>query len=91
MQVRHNETHKQFEADVDGGTAVCAYERDGNVITFTHTEVPRQAEGTGVAGKLVEHALQHAKGHDLRVVPACPYVAAYIQRHPEHAGLLDTP
>jgi predicted GNAT family acetyltransferase len=88
MQIRNNEARQQFEADVDGGMAVAAYELDRDIITFTHTAVPPAAEGKGFAGKLVEHALRDARERDLHVVAACPYVAAYIRKHPEHEALL---
>ena len=45
--------------------------------------------GRGVAGDLVKAALDYARAQGLRVVPACSYSAAYVQRHPEYADLVD--
>jgi predicted GNAT family acetyltransferase len=54
--VRHNEKDERFETDAAGGTAFVEYIIDGDEITFTHTEVPKQAEGKGVAGRIVAEA-----------------------------------
>ena len=50
LEVRHNSENERFESDVDGGMAFVAYIIDGNEITFTHTKVPKEAEGKGIAG-----------------------------------------
>ena len=82
--VRHDEARHRYELDVTGGLAVAEYhERDGARI-FTHTEVPRQSEGRGVAGKLVRAALDDTMRAGFRIVPACSYVVAFVARHPEY-------
>jgi predicted GNAT family acetyltransferase len=72
-------------ADVAGGQAGVFYSglRDGGV-TFTHTEVPEQAQGARVAARLARTALDWAREHDLLVKPMCPYVSACVRRHPEY-------
>lgn len=52
-------------------------------IYLTHTEVPAGLEGKGVGSALVAQALADIERRQLRLVPLCPFVAAYIQRHPE--------
>lgn len=89
MNVKHNEEDSRFECDVEGGTAICEYHRNGDRITFTHTEVPPQASGQGVASKLVGTALDYARKEKLQVVPECHYVAAYVKRHTEYADIVD--
>jgi predicted GNAT family acetyltransferase len=86
--VRHNEKDERFESDADGGTAFVEYIIDGDEITFTHTEVPKQAEGKGIAGRLVADALAYARGANLRVIPQCSYVAAWLKRHHEYDDIL---
>jgi predicted GNAT family acetyltransferase len=82
--VRHDVARHRYELDVGGGLAVAEYyERDGARI-FTHTEVPKQSEGRGVAGKLVRAALDDTRRAGFRIVPACSYVAAFVARHPEY-------
>lgn len=86
--VRHNEEDRQFELPVEGGLAFVTYSREPERITFHHTEVPPQAEGKGVAARVVAAAIDYACANKLRVVPACAYVARYVQRHSDkHPGL----
>ena len=66
-----------------------AYERRGNQVVFTHTEVDPDAEGSGVGSTLVRGALDDVRAHGLRVVPRCSFVRGYIERHPDYADLVD--
>jgi len=86
--VRDNRAEQEFELELDGHRAIAAYQREGGVITFTHTLVPHEIEGRGVGSKLVRAALDASRDAGLKVVPQCPFVAAYIKRHPEYRGLL---
>jgi uncharacterized protein len=86
--VRHNEKDERFESDAEGGIAFVEYIIDGDEITFTHTEVPKAAEGKGVAGRLVADAMAYARGANLRVIPQCAYVAAWLKRHSEYNDIL---
>jgi uncharacterized protein len=86
--ISNNDQQSRYEATVDGKTAFSAYRRDGNTITFTHTEVPPELEGKGIAGAIVKHALEEARAKNLGVVAACAYVAAYVRKHEEYRDLL---
>jgi uncharacterized protein len=86
--VRNNPEDGQYEAEVDGGLALAAYQLRGDTITFTHTEVPEELEGLGIAGQVVRFALDDARARGLKVVPRCPYVAGFIRRHPEYQDLV---
>jgi len=87
--VRNNEKQSQYETTVDGHVAYTAYDlEDPNRIVFTHTVVPEELAGRGVAGAIVKFALDDARARKLTVVPQCPYVAAYIKKHPEYEDLL---
>ena len=88
LQVKNNEAARRFEAKVGGELAVAEYQRRGDTIIFTHTEVPDELEGQGSGGELVRAALDHARTAGLRVVPACAFVASYIERHSEYQSLL---
>lgn len=88
LHVKHNEGAQQFETAVDGHTALLAYRRSPGLITMHHTEVPPPIEAQGVAAKLTQAALEYARAHELHVVPACSYVAAYIRKHPEYQDLV---
>ena len=86
--VRDNRAEHEFEMAVDGERAIAAYQREGDTIVFTHTVVPPAIEGRGVGSKLVRAALDAARDQHLTVVPQCPFVAAYIERHPEYRDLV---
>jgi predicted GNAT family acetyltransferase len=88
LAIRHDESSGRFEADVDGEVAFVAYARDGEVLRLHHTEVPRAAEGRGIAGKMVKAALEYAETNRLRIDPRCSYVRGYMKRHPETQRLL---
>lgn len=86
--VTHNAAAHRFEVQVDGQLAHCDYWMQDSVMTLQHTEVPSALEGRGIAGALVKAAFAYARAQDLRVVPACSYVRAYVERHPETQDLL---
>ncbi|HSI09103.1 MAG: GNAT family N-acetyltransferase [Rariglobus sp.] len=88
VEVRHDEAFNRFVAEIDGHLAHADYTLDGARMTFTHTFVPPELRGHGIAEQLVRPALAHARAHNLRVVPTCSYVAAFIARHREFADLL---
>ncbi len=86
--VRDNRAEQEFELDLDGYRAVAAYQREGDRIVFTHTVVPPAIEGRGVGSKLIRAALDSARDQGLKVVPQCPFVAAFIRKHPAYRDLL---
>jgi uncharacterized protein len=86
--VRDNAALSRFELDADGVTVFANYQIAGNVITLMHTETPVQARGRGLASQLVAGALENVRARGLKVVPRCPFVRAYIARHPEYRDLL---
>lgn len=57
-------------------------------IYLTHTEVPSALEGKGVGSNLVRQALEDIERQQLRLVPLCPFVAGYVQKHPEWKRLV---
>ncbi|TBV26850.1 N-acetyltransferase [Meridianimaribacter sp. CL38] len=78
-----NETQKRFELEVDGHFAFINYGEYGNQIALVHTEVPEALRGRGVAAVLVEKTLNYLEGQGNSLLPFCPYVFAYIKKHPE--------
>jgi hypothetical protein len=86
--VRDEPARARYELFVEGELAGFAtYERVGGTMTIPHTEVEPRFEGRGLGARLVRFALDDARGHGWRVVPRCPFVAAYLARHPEYADL----
>ncbi|MFN8528437.1 MAG: GNAT family N-acetyltransferase [Anaerolineae bacterium] len=88
LEVVDNPIEHRFEAVVGDQVAYIAYARMGDTIIYTHTEVPPAFEGKGVAGKLAQTVLDYARDQQMRVVPSCPYVKRYIERHPEYQSLV---
>lgn len=83
-------THREggFELQVEGQRCELSYRRQGDRVVFTHTGVPPALQGRGLAAELVEQALLWAQQEGLQVVPACSYVARYIDRHPRWRACL---
>lgn len=88
-EVIDNKEAKRFEIHVDGKVAFEDYDffetSEGEKgIAYLHTEVPKELGGRGIAGYLVKYILDDASRKNLRVKPICPYVKAYIDKHPEY-------
>ena len=89
LEVTHNEAEQRFETWIDGYLSKLDYIRDGKNFVITHVGVYPEQRGQGVAGKIVEAALEYAKENSLRVVPMCSYAAAYIRRNPKFMELTE--
>jgi predicted GNAT family acetyltransferase len=87
-EIRDNTALHRFELDADGGTALAYYRREPGVIIFTHVEVPYEISGQGIGSRLVRELLDRARAEGLKVVPRCPFVAAYMARHREYDDLV---
>jgi predicted GNAT family acetyltransferase len=89
-RVVDNAARQRYELQLDGGVAFIDYTAAaaGTVRTLTHAEVPVSMRGGGIAGRLTGGALELARSQGLQVVPRCPYVATYIEKHPEYHDLV---
>jgi predicted GNAT family acetyltransferase len=87
-QVLDNTAASRYEMTVTGGIAFIDYTANGNVRTLTHAEVPEALRGGGVAARLTGGALELARSQGVKVIPRCPYVVTYMERHPEYQDLL---
>ncbi|MEW1550921.1 MULTISPECIES: GNAT family N-acetyltransferase [Streptomyces] len=91
VDVRDVPGAKRYEARLDGGTEVVGfadYIRTPELIAFVHTEVGPEYEGKGIGSALARTALDEARAANLRVLATCPFIAAWIARHPDYQGLL---
>ena len=87
--VRDDSARRRYELETrGGGMAFIDYLRDGRNVIMTHAEVPRALRGGGVGSALVKGALELVRARGDKVVPLCPFVAQYMQRHPETGDLL---
>jgi predicted GNAT family acetyltransferase len=85
--VRDNAERHRFELDVGGQIAFAVYRREGDALAITHTETPVSLRGKGVASALVRGLLDIARAQGLKVVPKCPFVAGFIDKHAEYGDL----
>lgn len=87
--VEDNPAKHRFEILVDDALAgFTAYLPRGEVLVFTHTEVEPRFQDMGVGAALIRATLDQVRERGGRVVPRCPFVAAFIDRHPEYADLV---
>jgi len=92
MTIKHDTANQQFTAGTSDNQAELAYSSPSpGVIDFTHTFVPEDQRGQGVADQLAEAGLAYARQHKLRVRTSCEFMAGYVQRHhDQYADLLDS-
>lgn len=89
VEVVDNEAESRFEITVGGQLAgISEYKLESGVITFLHTEVDDAFEGLGVGSRMVQSALDTARERGLGVRPRCPFVAGWIDAHPDYADLV---
>jgi len=89
--VRDNAAASRFELEAEGVTAFITYIRDGDILTLVHEEVPKKASGKGIGTALAEGTLELIRSRGQKVIPVCPFVAAYMLRHKETRDLLANP
>lgn len=84
LPVRHEPEGARFVVALPGGEAELLYQRFAeDVLDLRHTEVPPSGRGQGIGDALVRAALAYAGEHGLRVMATCPYVQAWLRKHPE--------
>ncbi|MGY1721990.1 GNAT family N-acetyltransferase [Blastococcus sp. SYSU DS0533] len=74
--------------DGDRVLGLAAYERRGDTLVFTHTEIDPDAGQSGLGSTLVRAALDEVRSRGGSVVPRCSFVAGWIERHPDYADLV---
>lgn len=83
------DTGEGYEITVDGVRAgVAEYRRRADRVVFTHTEVDPSFEGKGVGSALAKAALDDVRARGLKAVPLCPFIRAWIDRHPDYEDLV---
>jgi predicted GNAT family acetyltransferase len=88
LKVVNNTDVNRFEIQLPGDqVAEIDYLQEGDVIVMVHTGVPKEFSGQGIADKLTHDALEYVKAEGYRVMALCPFVSAYIRRHPEYKDI----
>ncbi len=80
---------ERYELSVDGEVAgFSIYRLRSELIAFVHTEVDERFQGQGLADRLIRFALEDARARGLAVLPFCPFVKAFIERHTDFVDLV---
>jgi uncharacterized protein len=88
FDVVNNAAANRFEVHIGDAVAFADYKVLASGILFSHTEVPKELGGRGIAKTLVRAGLKYARDHNLKVMPVCPFFAKYITEHVEEQDLL---
>lgn len=86
--IQHNTSAKQFEWTEDGHLCTLEYVLSGQTMDITHTNVPPEAGGKGIAAELANTALDTARENNWKVIPSCSYIAAHIRKNQQYQDLL---
>ena len=87
LPIQHHPISNRFEIQIDDAFAYLEYLDAGRTLVLTHTFVPPPLRGQGLAGRLTRAALDFARKEGKTVDPQCSYAAAFMDQHPEYAGL----
>jgi predicted GNAT family acetyltransferase len=89
IEVADAPERERYELSIDGEVVgFSAYRARPGLIAFVHTEVDERFEGRGLADRLIRFALEDARARTLAVLPFCPFVKAFIERHREFETLV---
>ena len=86
-EILHEVPEQRFVTQAEGHAARLDYIQDEGRLTITHTIVPPAIGGRGIAGQLVQAALEFATRENLKVVPRCSYADAWMHKHPRFEAL----
>jgi predicted GNAT family acetyltransferase len=81
-------TTGRFELERDGHVAYLEYTLAGHVLALIRSEIPDSLRGSGIASTLAKTAFDWARDHHMKVDVVCPFVAAYLENHPEYSGMV---
>lgn len=84
LEIHNDESARKFYAVIDGQEAVIEYAKMGDTYNLAHTHVPEEMRGKGIGEQLVRGALDQIRKEGAKFLPSCPFVQAFIRRHPEY-------
>ena len=89
IEVRNNQMRSRYEIFQDGQcVGVAEYREIGPTVVLPHTQISPERQGQGLGEQLVRGALDDLRDTGKKVIPACWFVAEYIEGHPEYRDLL---
>lgn len=89
MDVVEKPEQNRFELALDDGTALVAYQKDGDRLVLIHTEVPEQFAGQGVGSRLARGVFELIRASGRKAVVRCPFLKAWVAKHPEYDDIID--
>ena len=89
IKTLQNKEKNRFELIIEGQVAFIDYilNTKGEIF-LTHTEVPKALEGKGIASKMTKEVFEWIEENDLKLFPLCPYIIAFMRKHPEYKSML---
>ncbi|AXR67664.1 GNAT family N-acetyltransferase [Leptospira mayottensis] len=87
-KVVHSELEFKFYTSLDGHESYLLYKEEGNIWNLVSTYVPSELRGKGLAADLVQTALDKARSLNKKIIPSCPYVVTFLNRHPNYDDLV---
>lgn len=92
VEITRHDDRRRYELVVDGERAGYAQFRlEPGAIVFTHTVIRPEFEGRGLGSRLAKYVLDDAVSRGDRIVPECPFIAAYLRSHPGYEASVDRP
>jgi predicted GNAT family acetyltransferase len=89
LRIADNPALRRYEAHLgDRVAAFSEYIPANGRLVFTHTIVEPELEGRGIGSRLVREELEDVRRRGLKITPKCPFVRAFIRRHPEYQDLV---
>ncbi|HEY1451585.1 MAG TPA: GNAT family N-acetyltransferase [Solirubrobacteraceae bacterium] len=89
IQVANAPDRERYELSIDGEVVgFTAYKARPDLVAFIHTEVDDRLQGRGLGDRLIRSALEDARARGLAVLPFCPFVKSFIERHREFEALV---
>lgn len=91
-EVHHDREAHRFYVEIEGKTSYLDYtQKDPSTVDYRSTFTPPELRGRGLAGQVVQHALDWARHHEIRVIPSCPFVRDFVDQHPEYEAVTQRP
>lgn len=88
VEVVHNREQQRFEVLLGDQRAEMTYDLVDGAYAITHTGVPVEYRGRGIADRLAVAALEHIRAEGSKVIPVCSFMHTYLRRHKEYAPLV---
>jgi predicted GNAT family acetyltransferase len=88
IEVKHEKENERFVAEIEGHKAYLSYNVFDDKIDLSYAYTPPELRGKGIAKIVVEYACNYAKENNLKVIPTCSYVHAFVERNDKYKDLL---